>query len=627
MGSRWQRYLSLLLVMVISTSWLMVPKLVLARDPVPSDIVIEEGADTAAGPTSTGSAGGTNSSSGATGTRIGTSGTTSEDDTVTEQVFTDPCGKNAPAGESIQNVLGSTGNQPSLPPYFNRCFILGSDGTINHRFRYDYNQTVQASETLFEVKYEQVLKDVPIFGGCDTGVTSTCDKTRLRTLNHFSFYTTGVRYSGGEFSPVTAGAGLASTQGAGTIKIKHETYSDVPIKAYRPIGLSTLNSNIYLLASNHYIYGFFEINNERFQAMKAVSDKAKYRQDHIGDKKHDFILVSPEGSPGSYRNKRPIEHYIGSVNGLYNPKARPYWLIRHDGSFEKLNDQDRSESTRQAVQELFGGVNSDHITLEDDEAHASASSMTLSPPAPDTSPILHISGSGTNLPFNLTFKLRYALTVSANYPNNYFGFILEQPFLTDDIKEALIIRGLDPAFLYVMVDLAGNVAFLVEDTTKNNGIFEGGKSRIDDFVVVGAFHGTDREASENNASQLLNVNLGQYEAKITRRVYNEIDTNETGGDCGNIIEYPNLNTTYANIPGEKHRKCINVSPGGWLDKWDVQYTKLDREKNDCVNTFGGNPATKFFAGFFCFFLNMVINSALWFANFSVNFLIESVGLQ
>lgn len=243
--------------------------------------------------------------------------------------------------------------------------------------------------------------------------------------------------------------------------------------------------------------------------------------------------------------------------------------------------------------------------------------------------------------------------------NNYFFFRFDKP--TDDQKLVFSNKGLaDLSVVYLVIDMMGNVGFLVDDTSKKGGIFATGKDRFDvgdtNFIAIGNFNGERNGQSHNTVGGPLNINLVQNRDVITSRVYNDPDvsaydtawgvtlgaiktyfTSIDNVHCGNVVDYPEHNTGYGKIgpiinddkmPWGGYRKCINVGPNGWLNKWGVEDFRIDQSPaDDCSKSFGSGFFNKIAGGVICGILNTMISGATWMAGFSIEFLVQSIGLQ
>jgi hypothetical protein len=229
--------------------------------------------------------------------------------------------------------------------------------------------------------------------------------------------------------------------------------------------------------------------------------------------------------------------------------------------------------------------------------------------------------------------------------NNYFLFKMEN--LTKDQEKILSDNKIVPALTYLAIDVSGNMGVLVDDPTKEGGMFAAGKATLDQssaqFVAMGQFDGniTDgKPISKNPAGEPLAVNLEQYSAVITKRVYNDAQAEGTSCVASPLIHYPDTNTSYddtkrfpAKIPFGDYRKCINLDSEGWLAKWKIKDTKIDQAaKTECEEAFGNNKSwfsfiTDTFAKSICFVLNVMVGGATWMAGFSVDFMIKAIGLQ
>ncbi len=271
----------------------------------------------------------------------------------------------------------------------------------------------------------------------------------------------------------------------------------------------------------------------------------------------------------------------------------------------------------------------------------------------------------TGLPGELTFTLKKVVTTNKKadqgIANNYFLFQLnadsiDELSLTDEQKKLLKESA---SKIYAAVDLAGNVGLIVSEKEGASGqtiaITSQTEATLDGNLIVGEFDG-DKVTDPNQARGLW-VAPENYQTIITKRVYNEqfLDgenkpTKVEDKVC-NVAEpvvYPNINHTYDSyvgtqtgdrdteknhLPNKEHAGCLNDKAGGWLKHWDSKMTvgtlgQSSASDDPCNAAFEqANPLLKIVASMFCGFIYMTISAATWLAGFSVDFLIEAVGLQ
>jgi hypothetical protein len=308
-----------------------------------------------------------------------------------------------------------------------------------------------------------------------------------------------------------------------------------------------------------------------------------------------------------------------------------------------------ANASRSAATRLFGSVKS---TNEDggDIRLVDADDTTQPPHA-------IVAKTATKLTFDLDFTLTNTIRSSTTFwgtQNNYFLFTLQDltTAQTTELKNAGIT---DPSLHYLAIDAGGNIGFLVNDVSNNGGIFSKGKDKLDvdatnTPIAVGSFSGGDTGVSKNTNGEPLVISLEDYRKVITRRVYNEPNT-EGGSICGKVINHPDTNTGYDDppaslsealkdkIPIGEYRSCLHINTPsepegdqGWLTVWKVEDTKIDQStagSNQCVDAFKGLSifGVNILGGAICGMLGILINGATWIAALSVDFLIESVGLQ
>lgn len=628
---RIQHHLSLFLVVTLTTSWFVLPQTILAQ------------------------------STGSTSTSISS---------------TDPCIQkkyNASTDATIHIFTFKVGGRPitltSLPPYQHRCFVQLADGSLLHNFRYDHTPQVQAANTIFNQQYKKVT-DIPVYAGCDSTKDRTCTKDTPDKYNYFTFYTAGVTYDGiGSTGSAGTGAPGAVTQD------RRETFPEAKAELYYftksidPDGRGA-DPNAFLIVYNGTSYGFFGMNRTYLEELRnrSAAERQQIRTNNIKRKIDDFAFLQPEAANlyrGSLSNPRarPIHHYIALVNGLNGTAVlQPAW-----GSTSRTVN---AITTFEGIKRLFYTVTNDidksltagtgDIDLLDNPADTTGDTNKDSSPDPVLPPILRISRGKLPIDQDLALTLIHVVRSPERVKernNNYFLFSPDVAKLTPLQKEVLNNYGIDPNLLYVAVDVGGNILFLGEDKNKAGGIFATGKGRLDpspeaNLIAIGSPDGNKAQASTNLQREALNINLDQYRAIITKRVYNNIDygsllesiLDPLTIDAFHCIEdplvnYPELNTSYDarnpavpwRIPIGQARKCINPpgNPDSWLGKWGLRDTRIDENPaDDCTRSFEkSSPIGKAMGGALCFMVKQIITGAVWFAGFTVYFLIESVGLQ
>lgn len=676
MVSRFYRYLSLLLVIVIVTSWFVLPENF--QPFVPGGVEKVEAQAVQLDPTVDG-VGGNNSSN-----TIGIS-------TLSKGLVDNTCdSKYDPAKDASNLFAPNIHILNNLPGYQHICYFFDGDVLV-HQFRYQLSPTSAGT-----VYHQRFKKDpLPVYGGCRAQeVVCPTDPSQY---NFFTYIepveqkknvnvSTGISYTGG------AGSG-----GTVTKNVTETRKSSTQVQLYRfepaltsATGASDPNFNAYLIAYNkQYVYGFYQEQNlSRLNAAatKATRDQDRLNTFDLGDDGLDFSLITPL-APNNYINtnpndqkNRPQYHYIAAVNGLYGFK--PTYCI---GTCKLLpdssTDQQKFELIAANVKRTFGqvtnkitnslsGTGTSSVPKQIGAATGEAGAVTESfnaidgdidltddPAAtnkqsPETSPILTVSNTHTGLPGNVIFKLKYALRVStttAGQQNNYFVFELDNR-TSESTKNALLSRGLDPSLYFVVIDVAGNIGFVAENKSLNGGLLTSGgtgKDRIDDYKAVGKFDGsnTGYRASVNILNKPLNVNLVQYLNTITKRVYNEPNIPKVANaDCQSspAVSYPNLNTKYESspavfsygIPIGDYRKCIHIAevnenPPGWLGKWGIADVKLDQNTSDPCDqsTEGMSDFGKIIGKSLCWMLSILVSMSISVASFAIDFMLATIDIQ
>lgn len=376
----------------------------------------------------------------------------------------------------------------------------------------------------------------------------------------------------------------------------------------------------------------------------------------------DFIygIYTLDQPTQEYRRTRiradtSLANYIGLIN-----QARVYQFDGSKLDLTSLDPASRDYLIKSKVKAIFNGVTATKgVTLADDLASSSETSKKLNPPAPDSPPIVTIT-SGLSGGDKATFKLEASPAVRSTMvgaDNNYFFFrLLPAPntsqTIIDQLGGSATIKD-----IYLVIDFAGNIAFVVDNPSDGGGIFKAAatQDRLGKYIAIGAFNADDGDASIKNGGPG-RINVGEYRNIITLRVYNEPTALETQGSkqivtfCATPpIHYPKLNTGYTfdrfhnGLPDGSsyksgYRKCINRDPKGWLAKWGVNSGFLDDPDGDpCGRAFRpktpgeaidplraiGAAAGKSL----CYMVYNLVGMATTFAKFSVEFLIEAVGVQ
>ncbi len=574
----------------------------------------------------------------------------SKDGVTEEEVQPDACLDSFnPANDSTKTVFNAgIILSRGIPPYLHQCFTLDEDGeTIIHKFKYKLQG--QDGDTIWEQRFTPAKKTDPslpkIYAGC-VGISSisaagtipirSCQQNAYLSRDYFAYGENDVKLTTSSSFSAVAGSGGSINETKQVFNEEVELYQFDTALSPRP------NAFLVVSIKNKLVYGLYEMNTARLH-MSPAQRKADRTKSFTTD---DLKFIAPKNSGTDYANLPIIQHYIASMNGLISKQRPVAYPFQPVSPVTVPNAADRSAYTRQGVKNLFGSITNSFIlragrekdlTLEDSSAD----------PNPTTPPVVRISKAATGLPQDLTPTLRYLPYVSTRIDltqlafevkNNYFFFAFDK--LSDDMVKSFNIRGIDPDLIYLAIDVGGNIAFVVEDTSNGGGIFQNDRKKLDPFVVFGKFD-SDNQVSTNLLNESLHIDREEYKQVLTTRVYNEPQVPKSDGkDCGALVLYPQLNIGYADesfpdgIPKGDYRKCINTSPDGWLSTWGVQIKKLDSLKDPCVLAFEqkGNYWFNFFVGgpmgrSVCWVVGVATNAAVWMAGFSVDFLIGAVGLQ
>lgn len=488
---------------------------------------------------------------------------------------------------------------------------------IVHRFRYYITNPQDFKNGSGQVLPKNVIYQLTlrrqegtvVYGGCSdytpelirdrNGRSLQCDIKKPSTYNSFSF------------KPIKGRIGFGDALG-------HLTLESNKAEIY-PLGFGT---NTFLVVMNGQIYGYYEIADyDRNILRKRVpqgSARERVTYDYIASANGTERL---KGGIASAAKLPPHILTSGSTNAVIDPATT-------------LSSSDQIEQTKRGVVSLFGRVSFRNLTLED---NPKATDKVY----PELPPIVTIDKGGTSRINDTVFQLVGARTVTGDFygarfwglnnfrVNNFFIFKLQNP--RPEIATALVA----PDLVYLLLDQAGTVSFLVEDKSKAGGIFAGQKDTLDELIALGSTSADRRDASSNTLGDPMKVPLEQYRAIITKRVYNEAAEPDAGKECGQVVNYKSFNTTYDNpqrfnktIPDPAHSNCINFSSGGWLAEWKVDRAVLN-EADPCQQLFEG---AGFFAKFFiakalCGVIHLFMSMTTWFALFAAEFLIEAVGLQ
>jgi hypothetical protein len=570
------------------------------------------------------------------------------------------------ANEATSNLFNKNiQNTTSLPSYQSICFIFDGEYLV-HKFRYD---TATTKNIILEQRYKPD-SSIKVYGGCRSKDT-VCNNIP-EAFNYFSYLD-----KVDESTQVTINNGSAGTGAPGvTDSYKDTRKASTEVKLYRfdpalqvPLGVANPNFNAYILAyGKKIVYGFFlEQNIDRFSMTEAKRIEDRKKDMANGDAGLDFLKF-PSSNLEQFANytpekNRPHSHYIAAVN-----KIAPYCINGATCDFlAGLSDQEKSIKARANAAELFGDVtNSIHnsltgtgtetttpenFTLIDGDIDLIDDPNATDKTNPEISPIVKIGNANTGLPSQLIYKLRYALRSSYDFQysqNNYFIFELDER-TPDSVKKILQDRGLNKDNHFFAIDVAGNIAIIIEDKSDNGGIFGGGKDRLDKYLAVGKFDGgfTGYSVSKNVAGKPLNINLEQYRSIITKRAYNNPAVPKiNNADCQGspTVNYPDVNTGYEDtsvvdkfkygMPVDIYRKCIHINtPGeaspGWLGKWGVTDVKIDRIVGDeCASSLAGAEGfAKMIGSAVCWMLSYLIGGSIWLAGFSVDFMLKAVDVQ
>lgn len=630
MVSKLQRHLSLLLVVVITSSWLVVPSALQAQNK-----------------------------------------TTSGSTTATS----DPCKTGYNSANNATEKIFNHG-LTTLPTFNHRCFVLDSkDNSITHKFNF-YNNPA-SKDAIYEQRYVKAASPATAFAGCeiiDPSISTDCNKDKPNTYNYFTFLD-AVTHS------------KSATGGGSNITYRWQTYSDKPVEVYYIDQHITQDGKIadpnrFLLVYNkggqRYVYGFYEMNNARVQ--KASKDDREF------DRKlgltanepaytfYDFFFHNQRNvNANNYKNQPPFQYYAALVNGLGNVSEqrysgrKPYSLLvagqsaPSSSSGSETTSED-AEKTLTTASEIFADVNINHIHLHD-YTDASGKEDSSKPP------IIDILPGGTPIGKTISFQFSNALFKSSSSTrNNYFLFKLAAEPSTIASEMAPINREL----FFLVVDGAGNMGFVVNDPSKEGGIFSPTRLILDDFLLYkekgSPFDISNVNKGVNSKGDKFHFNavadkMEDFRAVITRRVYNEPadrgasvvckgSLSENQYDYSLLVLYPKTNSGYDNdpsrfpnkIPQYEHRQCINGTqkagagtgtdpdnhPPGWLVQWGVSLVDIEQPTGDnveCLNYFGGDTWYNFAGKSICWVLGIIIGGAVNFAGFSVELLIEAAGLQ
>lgn len=361
----------------------------------------------------------------------------------------------------------------------------------------------------------------------------------------------------------------------------------------------------YLIALNNTIYGFFTANKNNNQ------------QDPLDD----FIKVS-NPLTGQRGGAYIIRDYIHHIN-------QELHSIGSSGFTVPTGSKSQDDFFKNIIKTKLNRL--DNIKLEDDP-------MSPSGEPPALPPIIELSVSGDKIIFKLDSVIR-ARNESGRVQNNYFLFKLAglgTKKVTGNTQAVLNNLGGENATerIYLAIDLMGNIGFLLNGLDGKD--FNATSTTVlDHWTISGGFDANNGDASRSKGGPG-RINLADYRKTITKRVYNE-PGDKGVSICGKIINFGEENELYVaplvidNIPNQDQRECINVSEGGWLNVWGITDVDLNKSGNDnnCINAFGGEGlfGLNLMGKAICFFIGTVINMAVWFAGFTVEFLIEVVGLQ
>ncbi len=523
--------------------------------------------------------------------------------------------------ERVRAQSSSTGNDPTFLParqvlngplggkltYIDSGAGLGfiEDSSKNIISHYFTANGVSFRQDFVPLK-DSAGKEVKVWGGCEyqNKVNATCKDGQLTTYDYFASIKFSEENIRSNITPLPITA----------------TYTEGQVYKYDDREASYTR---YLVRIGGYVYGIFTPTIVTANAFAKVTGRTVYIRvvDNIEDpigRYHDYINCS-------------VYSGLGGVNPLYSTKCLNARQISN-----ATGSSDATANKKEDIFELNQLANlwfnpktfkGKFILKDDRKSLESKIENPIKPPI-----IVAQPDSGSPLPQAITFTLKYVLgTSGGTWKNNYFLFAP-----TDVPKE--LIGNVDIGPLYLAVDVFGNIAFLLEDTEKS--IFSDKETNIDDNILQlggiaqNQWFDVDRQKSPFGIGTASGITLEDYQRVITKRVYNDRNNESREITCGAVVNYPDTNKNYdeltQKIPYGDYRKCINVSTGGWLDKWGVTFNKLDKpagSDDPCTQAFSTGFFNRFFGSIVCGMIGAIIKAAIWCAAFSVEFMTQAISLQ
>lgn len=411
------------------------------------------------------------------------------------------------------------------------------------------------------------------------------------------------------------------TPGSGSFLPVHtKTFKQADLYTYDDV-----TGRAQIIKLDNIIYGFFF-----FKDIPASGTRKAYRN----------------YSKGIYQEKQVIDHYMnwincaqssaggglgGGISNSYHSGTCPKIRRINDGKTTVALTEEEKKAANFEIEQLFKRwfdptKFKGRFIIKDSSADA----------APTTPPVVIAEPvpSGDSLGTKLTFTLKHVLTSSGgHWKNNFFAFQL-----TSAANESLL-GSIDKSRVFLAIDISGNIGFILNDPEKN--VASDAEHFIDDNIIMIGNISQNQWFSQNEfkapfgVKTVHGIRLEDYKKVITTRAYNEYNRAEPS-KCGEVVKFPQVNQFWEGnvtngIPQGDDRRCINVGTGGWLEKWGVTVNKLDDQSSStdpCIRSLEGKDAITYTIGSaMCGILKWIIDTATFFALFSMDFLLATVDLQ
>ncbi len=534
----------------------------------------------------------------------------------------------------------------SAPTFKHGCFFLSNDKkNVYHSFKYYHSTDAVKTNKYYLAEFTE-SKELSIYGGC-LKASATCNKDDATTYDLFSLKNGAVK-------------GLTSfDDGMGSVKLNvGNTYQ--PVRVWKLVSKDTANA-YYLLTNTEGTVAYRIIREP--PTTDAIDNELNLAFSPPDFLQPNFNSQAAKQVAAGVTNY--LEDYISRVNGL-EAKERQFGKINITGNPAENTFSILRKSSRFGI---LVGNNKEHLAASEGFAdtdpkltNAHQDFLLVEGEAganPKKPPQLVISGprlginsavARNDLIFDLVAVVK-SETAIALRANNYFLFKLSDKVkLNKDQTDFFQDERVDPDVMYIAIDYMGNIGFLVDDKSKAGGIFGTNKDRFDrsaddNLIAIGQFSASTIGISNNNNGGPLQINLEEYRWLLTKRIYN--DPKDTAFSCQDkntvkLINFGEENLAFDSgirkMPNSLHLNCLAThkaadeddSKSSWIAVWKLKVHKLDQFNNDeCTNAFfkGGGFFGNAMGIFFCNIIGTMTGWAASAAGFSIDLVIDALGLQ